>query len=517
MMKRTIIAVLCLAAFAATSIAGGTQGTASKHSSRAQKYIEKKMAEEPFRSGLTGILAVTADGDTLAKYNSLRKLIPASNTKLISTGLALNALGADYKFRTRLGYTGTIEDGILSGDLYIIGGGDPTIASGDNIAPHIDTLFAQWRRALSKAGIREIRGSVIGDGRFFDGPTENDSWQYNDLGTYYGTGGNGLCFYINAQDIIAKPAAIVGDTVSLSVSYPKTPWMTLENAAVTAPAGKGDNLYLYCTEFAPTARMRGFLAIDKGTRKEGCSNKFGALTCAWYFAQYLKDNGIVVENVGDIDELGRIRKPYAWQTPGVKGLQTGSSAAPDDNLTIICETESPRLLDIATITNLRSDNFYAETLLRILSKEETGSADHDACVSTAFKEFEKLGLNTSYGIQLQDGSGLSRKNYISPDFFCRFLKAMSVSDCSAEYISCISSPSASAMSNLVPNLPAATRSRIHMKSGSMNGVLCYSGYILPANGNPKDTVIFSIMTNNLPGKTSTVREMVNSLLTILAE
>ena len=87
------------------------------------RYIDLKMKEEPFKSGLTGVLAVTLDGDTLISRNCLGKMIPASNTKLISTGLAIHGLGAGYRFTTRIGYTGHISDGTLHGDLYIIGGG----------------------------------------------------------------------------------------------------------------------------------------------------------------------------------------------------------------------------------------------------------------------------------------------------------------------------------------------------------------------------------------------------------
>ena len=151
----------------------------SSRFSPAQKFIDLKMAEEPFRSGVCGILAVSMNGDTLAEYGSMRKLIPASNTKLITTGLALNSLGPGFRFTTRLGYTGHVSNGTLHGDLYIVGGGDPTIASGDMMAPSRDTLFATWKRALTRAGIHRISGLVIGDGRFFDGPIENENWAYN--------------------------------------------------------------------------------------------------------------------------------------------------------------------------------------------------------------------------------------------------------------------------------------------------------------------------------------------------
>ena len=117
------------------------------------RYIDLKMKEEPFKSGLTGVLAVTLDGDTLISRNRLGKMIPASHTKLISTGLAIHGLGAGYRCTTRIGYTGHISDGTLHGDLYIIGGGDTTLASGDKMAPERDSLFSMWKTALTRKGI----------------------------------------------------------------------------------------------------------------------------------------------------------------------------------------------------------------------------------------------------------------------------------------------------------------------------------------------------------------------------
>ena len=160
------------------------EGQTGDRQTAAQKYIDIKMQEEPFKSGLVGVLAVTAKGDTIAEFNSSRKLIPASNTKLITTGLAIKGLGKDYRLSTALGYDGDVSDGVLRGDLYIVGGGDPTLASSDPGSLAADSLFSVWKSMLTARGIRRIDGRIIGDGRYLDGPIELDSWAYNDLGTF---------------------------------------------------------------------------------------------------------------------------------------------------------------------------------------------------------------------------------------------------------------------------------------------------------------------------------------------
>ena len=505
-MKTGISGCLCL--FAAFFIALNVNASAPGEQEEVKeigKYIDSQMKKEPFRSGLVGILAVTSSGDTLAEYSSLRKLLPASNTKLISTGLAIRALGPGFRFRTRIGCSGEIKDGTLHGDLCIIGGGDPTIASGDSIALSADSLFSVWASIVRKAGIRKIDGDVVGDGSFFDGMRENGSWSYGDIGTYYGAGGDGLCFYRNIQEYLVKPGASEGSRPEISVSHPSTPWLEFRNVSVTAPAGTGDNLYLYNTDLAPVAEMRGTYAVDKAPKKLQCSNKYGALTCAFQFRNFLEKAGIEVSG-------GAADCESVWSGDSLVRRHCDGR-----ELEIIGETFSPSLKDIAFVTNRRSDNFYAETLLRTLSVRDTGSASYDSCMVTVREELDSLGVDWHYGVRMYDGSGLARHNYMSPDFFCRFLKAMSETEVFDDYMKTISHPGNPGMASRLAGQPASLKDRIWMKSGSMDGVLCYSGYIMPESGNRENLAVFSIMTNNCPDGGREVREFIDNLIALVAK
>ena len=243
------------ASFAALSLSlASAQNPAVKtapEKSKAQRYIESVATNDILKHASFGVLAMTEGGTTLASWNPDKRLVPASTMKLITTGAAMHQLGPDFKFTTRIGYTGTVADGVLEGDLYIVGGGDPTIASKDSIAMRRDALFAQWKGFLDKAGIKKINGSVIGDGRYFDGPIERDTWQYQDIGTSYGTGGDGLCFYENTIDMKVTHGATVGSPVNVIVSYPTLSWMKYHYACKTGAAETGDQLYMFTSEFAP--------------------------------------------------------------------------------------------------------------------------------------------------------------------------------------------------------------------------------------------------------------------------
>jgi len=485
--------------------------TESQNPAYARQYIELIASGEPLRSAAWGMKAITAGGDTLVDYMSMQKLVPASNTKLISTGLAMDALGAGYQFKTSIGYTGEIDaEGNLHGDLYIIGGGDPTLASRDSIATYIDSIFAEWMKALKSAGVKHIDGRIIGDGRFFEGMPDRNSWNWEDLGTYYGTGGNGLCFYRNVKDWQATAGPSIGSPVKFVEGYPDTPWMSVSFPCTTGEKGIGDQLYLYTSELAPIAEMRGSFGIDRASKKVECSNKYGAMTCALYFSRYLAKYGIEASGgYADVDTYGTIRED-------LRTGKTGGKAASTEDMTIVKTTLSPSLKRISRITNYRSDNFYAETILRILGKEKTGSALYDSCLVAQSEAFERIGVDDSYGARFVDGSGLSRENYVSADFMCRYLRAMMDRPVFGDWVETLLQPGYNSYETRLSGESKALKDRIYMKSGSMDGVRCYSGYIMPTDGAKEDTIIFSILTNTCDAPTWKVAGIIDNIIAMLA-
>jgi len=187
-----------------------------------------------------------------------------------------------------------------------------------------------------------------------------------------------------------------------------------------------------------------------------------------------------------------------------------------DEVNIICTTESPSLKRIARITNFRSDNFYAESLMRMLAKEKTGSASYDSCSVAVSKVLESIGVDSSYGINIVDGSGLSRENHMSPDFFCRYLKAMMSSPSFPDFVETLLSPGKGDYSSRLQDESDSLKKRIFMKSGSMSGVRCFSGYITPSDGSKDDTIIFSVMVNNYDGPTWKLNGQLDKIIALIA-
>lgn len=466
---------------------------------KACEAVHAVTSDPVFSQSVLSICVMTGNGDILAGFNSQAMLVPASNMKLLTTGAAIHTLGKDYRFETRLGYKGEIHDGTLSGDLYIIGGGDPTLASKDSIATPVEQTFAQWATMLTKAGIRKIDGHIIGDGRWFEGMPEEESWVWNDIGTYFGTGSSALMFYENMQSFAVSPGNAPGSPVNIEPHYPITPWMEFRYNCTTGEKGTGDKLYMYTSDLAPVAEIRGTFGVDRGRKRVDCSNKFPEYTCAVYFADWLAKKGITCTKGAADTKL----RPVPHERK--------------DSLMIIGCTASPELDRIILATNRASNNLYAETLFRSLGKHCLGNATYEKSALAVENILRSMRLDTAKGLHIKDGSGLSRQNYVSSEFFCRFLEAMMHSPAFEEYVESLPHPGGEGTLQFnLKNHPADIRARIKAKSGSMNGIRCYSGYIIPTQGAKDETVIFSILTGNCTSPSWKVRPLLDKLMAELA-
>ena len=502
-----------------------------------------------------GICIRTLSGKVLREENAGLNFIPASNLKIVTAGAALKRLGADFRFETAVAYSGSVgTDGVLHGDLYIIGGGDPTLGSQAALAMPKDSLFSRWERAVRGAGIRSIAGSIIADSRRM--PAEvNGSWMYEDLGTYYGATCSALMFNENCLKITVAPGTGAEDEVIICSEnagkirsadsgrkqmLPNRPWMKIMNNCTTGPEGSGDKSYLLVSEFAAVGHLVGSYAVDRRAKTISYNDPFADFSCAYEFASFLSSNGIPCTAVtstsachptaifhntesstpekcpGTYDNHDR-KLSLGFETFDTSGSLTYSGHfTPQDSLTTITTTFSPRLSEIIRETLRVSNNLYAETLLRAL---RPGGSTDDA-LKSEMSIIENMGVSTSR-VRIEDGSGLSRKNSVSPGFLVSFLTAMSRQSCFGTYLRSFNNPGPD--EHIFSTSALGIRRRIRLKSGSMGGVLCYCGYILPQSnaispaGTSKETstgetIAFSIMINDSIQSTTRLRNYIESVL-----
>ena len=130
----------------------------------------KQLLNVPYMKGATFSIVVkdVQDGKTVYSYDEDREVSPASVLKTVATATALEILGDDYRYATSLEHDGSIKEGVLNGNLYIRGGGDPSLGSShfapdrNRYTPAQNTFIPEWIAALKKAGIRKITGAATG-------------------------------------------------------------------------------------------------------------------------------------------------------------------------------------------------------------------------------------------------------------------------------------------------------------------------------------------------------------------
>ena len=470
-------------------------GNIYAQSNNIQRYIDRLMRDTLFTDAVVGIMVMDSDGRTVASWNPDMPLLTASTMKTITTGIALTVLGDEYRFSTRLGHTGFIENGTLYGDLYIVGGGDPTLGSRDTLAVPVDTLFSQWHQYVSAAGINRINGSIVADDRFFEPEIIPESWSWSNIGTSFGNGPSGLSFLENLQYFKFIPGSNIGDKVFLHSVFPEVPDMEYRNNLVTAGSRTGDRSSYYISDLSRVGSFSGTLPTARDTISITVSNKFPQISCAYEFREYLARNGVLSENT-------------------VKSVRD-FEAAPEEELKIIGVTLSPSLTSIVNVTNRISNNFYAETLFKTVGKVITMHGSYDSSAVAAAKILTEMGLKTR-GYTQVDGSGLSRQDYVSPRFFCNYFTAMKESPYFDIFFNSLPQPGhPGTLQNVLSRVNIKDKSRIHAKSGSLANVRCYAGYVESHSG--KNMLTFAIMTNNYSAKTAQMQVGIEEFMKQLIE
>ena len=472
---------------------------------RVQEYIDRQMKTDSLLiNAVVGILAVDAQGAEIASWNPDMPLLTASTMKTITTGLGYRVLGPDYRFSTRIAYDGRIEAGVLNGNLYIVGGADPTLGSRDTIAFPVDSIFGVWAAAVKDAGIRRINGRIVGDDRIFEEESIPSSWSYGNIGYDYGSGTSGLSFCENLTYFEIEAGEVVGDPVRITPVGPYSPYMTYINEVTTGAPGDGDNTEYYASSLTPVGKFVGTFGVDAKPRTLAQSNKFGPATCASEFAAFLREKGIGSRGVSDVRSLG-----YEYSVPAQK------------DLTYIAETFSPELRKIVKVTNTISNNFFAETIFKMVGKKllerKTGGEWMNVSYGEASEVVEEYlqacGVST-YGYTQDDGSGLSRQNYVSPRFFTRFYGMMAGTPDFAEYKASFPGPGRpGTLKYVLANADPALKKTIFAKSGSLSSVRCYAGYVDSRRG----LIRFAILVNNYDCPTSKVQPKIEGFMEELAK
>lgn len=444
-----------------------------------------KVADDPsmVHASLSVSVHNVTHNSVVYTYEAHRSLIPGSLTKLFTTAVGFKTLGSDFRFKTTLAYDGKIDDnGVLHGNIYIIGGGDPLLGSYRyrNTCP--DSIFAAWLHDIKTAGIKSIDGKICYDATIFDNAPLHDSWQYGDIGNYYASGVCGLNFHENMYFIYFDSKNKKGFP-EIAGTSPEQLSIRNQNEVRIADANSGDNVIVYGDPFNSVRLCRGTVPAGKTRFPIRASLPNPAARCAEQFALYLREKNINV-------------------TSAVSEVYSRTS-----NLTTIQEHYSNPYYVIAKYTNLTSNNMYAECIYKYMGYKEYGKGSYANGARVVNDFFHENKLNSA-GVSLVDGSGLSRNDRVTADFLCQFLNQVSHMPIYEDFSNSLAIVGQTGTAkNVLPNLPSTVTMKL--KTGTMTGVKAYAGYVMTAKG---ELLSFAVISN---GYDCTDLEMKNKLSDIL--
>ena len=266
----------------------------------------------------------------IAEYNSAISLTPASTMKIVTTSCALSLLGWNFQYQTFIDYDGKLDSakGILHGNLYIKGSGDPTLDS-ETFRKKSDTipLTDQWAKIISSKGIKKIDGGIVADATAFEDETVPYGWIWGDMGNYYGAGASGINFKDNKFALFFQSGKKNGDTAIITKISPEIPQMKVLN--FVRSKGYSDNAYIYGSPNALVRYVKGTIPINKVDYKIEGSVPDPPLFCAQSFDSSLRKIGII------IDKKASTRKNMF--PPAEEFISTDISAAAFSTLAYTCQ------------------------------------------------------------------------------------------------------------------------------------------------------------------------------------
>ena len=418
-------------------------------------------------------------GEVIDSYRADKVVPPASVMKLLTTGAALEMLGPGFRFPTILEYTGTIENGILHGDLYIKGTCDPSLGWKGRTA-----FLDKWVKAIRTAGIRSIDGAVIADMTMLDGDAQNPGWLCEDAGNYYAPGIFALNYYGNTMNIVLKSAE-PGTVATILSTEPKVEGIEFINR-VRCDRIQYDGAFVSGLPYSKERYLTGAVPSNLGTFGVKGDLPNPGLLLAQHLTSRLRDAGITVRHEAAYEA------DFNPLTPPRNELYTHYS---------------PPLSELIQETNVNSNNLYAEALFRYLGARLTlpGTIHNSQEVLRDF--WRRRGVNIQNAI-IKDGCGLAPQDAVSAKTFVQMLTFMSHSDNRDAWMASLPiSGQTGTLTSLCPKTPL--EGRIHAKSGTIAGTKNFAGYIDMPNG---DTLVFAILVNSAPGKARNIQTVIQQYL-----
>jgi D-alanyl-D-alanine carboxypeptidase/D-alanyl-D-alanine-endopeptidase (penicillin-binding protein 4) len=416
------------------------------------------------KSGRWGVMVVSlTNGDTLYDHNGDELLLPASTMKLYTAAIALERLGPNHRLRTQVLRTGSVRSGgVLAGDLILKGAGDPSLAprvAGGVPGLHpLDALAAQ----VAAAGIREIRGDLVGDASAFDGQRVPDGWRARHLQTSYGTRVSALSYNENLTTITVRPS-----TRGAQVTFGQpVSGLALRSAVTVRPNSRSASIRVWQDTLTNEYRVSGWIGARSAARTYQVVVEQPEQFVAAAFRAALEAQGVRVTGATRVG-----RAPAAAQ--------------------VVTAWDSPPVATLVATMNGESNNHFAELLFRNTARS-SGAVGSAVIANESLRTFlaERVGIPRR-AVFAADGSGLSTLDRVTPRSMIQLLD-YSVSAPWAPVLQA-SLPIAGRTETLKNRMRGtAAQGNLRAKTGTTGEVVSLGGYVTAKNG---EELAFSFIYN----------------------
>jgi len=466
---------------------GGVLADKARAVASAPQKIKGIISRSPYQRAFWGISAVDLEtGKPLVAIADNRLFVPGSILKLVTGYGAWDRFGPEYRFRTGLLTTGNLSaDGILNGPLIVSGGGDPgwSFRFFDNdFARPIDS-FAQ--AIIASTGIRKVEGDLVVDDTAYLHEPSGPEWSWENLQWGYGARISAFCFNDGVMALELSPAPD-GRSVATRFS-PANDAAAVQNEVVLRPGASPEDLVCFKPFDSDRVYLSGAFPTGAPPLTLRLAVSDPALSAGLWLRDALARQGVSVTGKVRV----RHRYPYRAQEPW---------PGPTRRLALI---EGRPLAEVLVPMLEKSINPYAELLLRNIGLA-AGTGEEPQRVAGAkalYARWPDL-MRPGSNIEIEDGSGLSRGNLLTPRFLTGFLAMIRKSEHFEPFISLL--PASGSEGTLRNRLGGRTTGRIFAKTGRINQVVSMAGYVRTARGR---WVAFCVIANNcepfaFPAKTA---------------
>ena len=442
-----------------------------------QRKVKKILDNSCLKKNNFGIKIYSLDrGEAIIELRAKKLFIPASNLKILTTAVALETLGPNYRFPTSLFTDGTLKDEVLNGNLYIKGHGDPKF-----VTEQMWLLVNELRNLP----LRRITGNIIGDDSFFDNKKRVKTWIKNPGAQAYEAPLGALSFNFNTVQAYVSPGIKAGNKPKIVIE-PDTEYITLDNQATTLKPGKRNRLIVN------RVKHKGFDEITVS----------GGITVSQARAQYFL-------NITDPTQYTlSVLKQYLNHA-GIKFTgKIEQRRVPEGAMKLLTHDSEPLTLALQGL-NKFSNNFVAEQILKTIGAEKYGQPGTTQKGLKAFKEYLiTLGYQQNQ-YKVLDGSGLSRQNRLSPQIIIDVLRH--VKNDLGVYPEFVSALGVMGVDGNVKNRMRGVKSseRARVKTGTLNFVSALSGYF---QSRDDETFAFSILMNSLKCSNGRIKKLQDQII-----